>query len=286
MSTPSPLTTFRNTVQDVGDSVPSNFGFPIAASVTCHQGGLVELSAAGLAQPAGTAGTQQPVVGVCTDPEGADISSGASSLIVNVIQGVFDLDQGTGADAITQKNVGAIVYCIDDHTVGLTSANGTRPVAGKLVGINANGDPLVEVGFVQGFKNVLDLELVATAVVTAGTLVQIDSSHPGQVITVSAAGLPALGVAQNTTTGTLGHVTVRVAGVSLVSTAGSQTVGDLLAASTSTGTTKTAVVLTTAGTVVTAGSAVVGIALTSCTGAGTIQALITPGGGVSQSAYT
>ena len=71
-----------------------------------------------------------------------------------------------------------------------------------------------------------------------------------------------------------------------MTTAGSQTVGDLLGASTTTGKSKTAVVLTTAGTTVTAGSAVFGIALTSATGAGTIQALITPGGGVRQSVYS
>ena len=280
------LTTFRNIVQqEPSPASVANFGFPIAASTTCHQGGLVELSAAGLAQPATTAGTQTTIVGVCVDPEGQDISVAASSLTVNVMQGVFNFNVGSGADALTVANVGQPVYCIDDNTVGATSSNGTRPVAGKLVFVDSTGVCWVEVGFLQSGKDVLDLHLIATNVTAAGLAVIMDTSNPGQVVLPTAAGLPILGILQNTTTAG-GLAIVRVAGVSLVTTAGSQTVGDLLGASTTTGKSKTAVVLTTAGTTVTAGSAVFGIALTSATGAGTIQALITPGGGVRQSVYS
>lgn len=282
------LTTFRNTAQqEPSPASVANFGFGIAASVTCHQGGMVELSATGLAQPAGTAGTQQPVVGICTDPEGGDISTGANSLTVNVVQGVFELDQGAGADAMTVADVGSLVYCIDDHTVGRTNSNGTRPVAGKLVFVDSGGNAWVEIGFIQGFKDCLDLHMIATAAIPsgAGLAVQADASNPGQVVLVSAAGGPALGILQNSPTAG-GLAIVRVAGASLVQTAAAQTVGDLLGASTTTGKSKVAVVLTTAGSTVTAGSAVFGIALTSTGSAGTIQALVTPGGGIKQSVYS
>lgn len=279
------LTTFRNTVQMQGGAVPPNFGFGIAASTTCHQGGMVELSSSGLAQPATTAGTQTTIVGVCTDSEGADVSTGANSLIVNVQQGVFEMNQGTGADALSAANVGQPVYCIDDNTVGATSSNGTRPVAGKLVFIDSAGNAWVEIGFVQGGKDALDLHLIATSATAAGLAVIADVSNPGQVVLPTAAGLPVLGILQNTATAG-GLAIVRVAGVSLVTTAGAQTVGDLLGASTTTGKSKVAVKTITAGTVITAGSAVFGIALTSTAGAGTIQALITPGGGISATNYT
>lgn len=270
------LTTFRNTVQQEPSAASvSNFGFGIAASTTCHQGGLVELSSAGLAQPATTAGNQTTIVGVCVDPEGLDVSTVANSLIVNVIQGVFELNSGSGVDALTVANVGSNVFAIDDNTVGATSSNGTRPVAGKLVFVDASGNAWVEVGFLQGFKDVLDLKLVATtASMAAGTAVIADASNPGQVVQATVGSVP-LGILQNTTTAG-GIAVVRVAGISLVKTVGSQTVGDLLGVSGTSGQSKVAV--TTSYSVPTYGSAVFGMALTSCTGAGTIQALIGLGG--------
>jgi hypothetical protein len=52
------------------------------------------------------------------------------AVTVEVATGSFYLNNGTGADAITQVNMGAPCYVINENTVGLTSGSGTRPVAG------------------------------------------------------------------------------------------------------------------------------------------------------------
>jgi hypothetical protein len=54
------------------------------------------------------------------------------AVTVEVATGSFYLNGGTGADAITQVNVGATCYVINENTVGLTSSGGTRPVAGII----------------------------------------------------------------------------------------------------------------------------------------------------------
>jgi hypothetical protein len=54
------------------------------------------------------------------------------AVTVEIATGSFFLASGTGADAITQANVGATVYLINETTVGLTSGSGTRPAAGVV----------------------------------------------------------------------------------------------------------------------------------------------------------
>ena len=49
--------------------------------------------------------------------------------------GTFYFASSTGADAITQANVGATVYVVDEVTVGLVQS--TRPVAGVVAEIGA-----------------------------------------------------------------------------------------------------------------------------------------------------
>jgi hypothetical protein len=63
------------------------------------------------------------------------ITGGTTNTSVSVLiaTGSFWLSQGSGADAMTQANVGATVYLINETTVGLTSNGNTRPVAGQLL---------------------------------------------------------------------------------------------------------------------------------------------------------
>ena len=73
------------------------------------------------------------------------------AVTVEIATGSFFLAAGTGSDAITQANVGATVYLINETTVGLTSGGGTRPVAGVVEAydtteINALGYVAVKLG--------------------------------------------------------------------------------------------------------------------------------------------
>lgn len=74
-------------------------------------------------------------------PGNADVQPGIAggttngAVTVEIATGSFYLNAGTGSDAITQVNVGASCYVINESTVGLTSGSGTRPVAGVIVSV-------------------------------------------------------------------------------------------------------------------------------------------------------
>lgn len=63
-------------------------------------------------------------------PLGAGHAAGAIQVAVR--QGVFPWYMGTAGDAITNANVGALCYIIDNQTVGLTDGGGTRSIAGII----------------------------------------------------------------------------------------------------------------------------------------------------------
>lgn len=69
-----------------------------------------------------------------TIDSGPGITGGTAdgSVTVDIATGSFWLQSGTGSDAITQANVGATCYLMNETTVGLTSA-GSRPTAGIIV---------------------------------------------------------------------------------------------------------------------------------------------------------
>jgi hypothetical protein len=276
------LTNLRNTPETGGGVFPEYLSYPIAAAVTCHQGGIVELSALGLAQPAGTAGTPQPVVGVCIDPEGQDVSTGASSLQVKVAQGVFQFNVGTGIDALTQANVGGLVYAINDNTIGASSGNGLRAAAGTLVFIDSAGLAWCQVCNAIGQPDVGSVSaLTGGATVAANTFVTINAS--GQVVSPGTGGF-CIGVLKNAVTaGSL--ALVQTGGIATVTTGGAITAGNILG-STNAGLAKVAVLFGTNGTIANSGSAVCGIALTTIGGAGSIQCLISAAGGISQTTNT
>jgi hypothetical protein len=59
--------------------------------------------------------------------------------------GVFGFDIGTAGDALVQTDQGAIVYGIDDSTVGKTNGGGTRSAVGKLIRVEG-GQAYVQFG--------------------------------------------------------------------------------------------------------------------------------------------
>lgn len=90
----------------------------------------------------GTADTGPGIVGGSTD----------GAVTVEIATGTFFLKAGSGADALTQANVGATVYLIDEQTVGATSSGNTRPVAGILMALGNNVGNIVPIAGMVAVK--------------------------------------------------------------------------------------------------------------------------------------
>ena len=119
-------------------------GIPIEASTKIIGTGMVALDASGyLVNATATAG--QTVLGVAY--ETVDNTAGiAGALQCPVVGGLqaFPMANSAGADAITSANVGAYCYIVDNATVALTSASGTRPIAGKIKSVDTTFGVWVE----------------------------------------------------------------------------------------------------------------------------------------------
>ena len=63
------------------------------------------------------------------------------SVTAEIATGSFFFQNGSGADAFTQANVGATAYLINENTFGATSSSGTRPVGGQFQGLASNLAP-------------------------------------------------------------------------------------------------------------------------------------------------
>ncbi len=125
-TTPRAITTMFG-----GNAIPDGIPWGVTDNSTGLQGtiGVIELSSGYLKM--GVTGTGLVCagrIGSSWDNTGTGHAAGAIS--VPVRQGVFPWYMGTSSDAITNLNVGAICYIIDNQTVGLTDGGGTRSVAG------------------------------------------------------------------------------------------------------------------------------------------------------------
>lgn len=123
------LTGARNTPRRDGDV----FGIPVKAATTVYQGGLVVVDA-GYATPGRTA-TGLIAAGRCEETVTA---VAAGDVIAQVRAGTFKF-ANLAADAITQAELFADCYIVDDQTVAKTHGGNTRSRAGKVVGIEADG---------------------------------------------------------------------------------------------------------------------------------------------------
>lgn len=120
----------RNTIERVG----SINAFPVKANTTVHQGSLVVLDA-GYAAP-GRVATGLIAAGRAESSATA-IAAGSAQVPVKV--GTFKFGNSIAADLITQADVGADCYIVDDQTVTKTSGGATRSIAGKIIAIDADG---------------------------------------------------------------------------------------------------------------------------------------------------
>jgi hypothetical protein len=80
-----------------------------------------------------------PVLGVVRNE--VDNTSGANGAL-NVIadrEGAYPFFNSASGDLLANTDIGNDVYAADDQTVAKTSNTNVRPIAGKLVAIDANG---------------------------------------------------------------------------------------------------------------------------------------------------
>lgn len=139
------LSTGRKTDQMGTQVEPTEFDLPMAASTTIYIGSLVCKNASGYAVP-GSADATLMAVGCATGPTaglpGSSVvnSGSAGDKSIHVRRGVFKFENSADGDAITFAHLGKPCYVVDDQTVALTSAGGTRPFAGTVMGVDSSSN--------------------------------------------------------------------------------------------------------------------------------------------------
>ncbi len=133
---------------------PRSIPVSLADGYTFYDGAVLVIDAAsgdGLAHPA-TKKTGLTVVGLFAPKFGSLASNGRvvtsesnSGVVSDCIVGVYDLDNGSNSDAITQADVGNLCYLLDDHTVSRLSSSASA--AGRIVAVNADGTIQVDLAF-------------------------------------------------------------------------------------------------------------------------------------------
>ncbi len=122
---------------------PMKGSFGIKANVQIFKGALIGLDSAGRAMPAGTiASGCLIIVGKASASydnrtTSATLNGLADACQVEVEYGDFGWANSAGVDIIAAANVGSLAYAVDDQTVALTNAGGTRPVAGVITEVRS-----------------------------------------------------------------------------------------------------------------------------------------------------
>lgn len=176
------------------------FAMPVAASTRIYLGALVALDTSGTLVNA-SANAAHRVVGVYHDgTEDVNNSSGAAGdLTCAPTRGAFYFANSSSVDAITDGDLGRACFVVDNNTVARTSAYGARPVAGRVLGVDADG-VLVEVGTGMDPQADCDLFVLANADLSALQFYAVDlvnSSGSAKAAAISAAGQRVVGILQN-----------------------------------------------------------------------------------------
>jgi hypothetical protein len=129
----APLTSDRNTPRAERGFIKS---IGVAAGALIFAGGIVCRNAAGLAVR-GSATVGLRAVGRANEHVD-NTAGGAGDLKIKVEEGVFRF-ANAGADPIAVADIGNRCFIADDQTVAKTSGAGTRPPAGRIVDIDAQG---------------------------------------------------------------------------------------------------------------------------------------------------
>ena len=117
-----------------GDKEIHSFGVKAGAKI--YAGALVVLNAGYAAPGSAAAG----LIAAGRAEHYADNSAGANGDInVKVRAGIFQFKNSAAADLIAVTEIGTDCYVVDDQTVAKTSNSNARSVAGKVMGVDANG---------------------------------------------------------------------------------------------------------------------------------------------------
>lgn len=113
------------------------YGRPVAAAKVVFVGAMVGLSGTGFLTPAAADNTLV-IDGIAV--QSADNTAGADGdLTVFVDKRPHRLNNSADADLVTAAQIGDDCYAVDDLTVAKTNGGGARPVAGKIVDVDADG---------------------------------------------------------------------------------------------------------------------------------------------------
>jgi hypothetical protein len=128
-----PLANDRNTQMKDTEII----SVPVAAAKKLFAGALVAANATGYATP-GAAATTLTYLGRAE--ESVDNSAGANGDKAVLVRRKKAFKWvNSGADAVTQAELGKTCYIVDDQTVAKTDGVGTRSAAGKVVGLDSDG---------------------------------------------------------------------------------------------------------------------------------------------------
>lgn len=127
-----PLTADRNTLAKTQTVFNT---FALKANVKVFAGAMGAVGADGLLVPAANT-TGLKCVGRANE-RGDNTGGAAAAISVRCQEGVYLWDNAAAGDAVTQAEIGSVVYMADDHTVTKTAGNGV--IAGIALQIDASG---------------------------------------------------------------------------------------------------------------------------------------------------
>jgi hypothetical protein len=279
----------RSTVR-VGDrSTVALLVVAVAAAKEIFQGSLVAIDASGNLVPADDDASLR-IVGMA-EQHVDNLDGSAGDLSCRVRTGVFQWANSAGVDAITAADIGNACYAVDDQTVARSSAGGTRPPAGIVVGVDSTDGVSVETHFgVAVPPTFTAVHLLAGADLSAVGKIAVKVNSSGKVV-AAGAGEFAIGILQNAPVADAVAV-VAVGGVALAKagtggvTAGQQVVpesdGELITAIGSYTKTDDAGAASDA----LKGPSIVGTALSTATAGNEFRVLVNPSGAIPTTATT
>ena len=127
------LTSARATRKYSWDTVPYQITVKMKGSTTIYQGGLVVLDG-GYAKPGATA-AGLVAFGRAEETKTNSGSDGDVSILVSF--GAFKWANSAAGDAVTDANVGALCYVVDDQTVMITATG--KSAAGRVLSVDSEG---------------------------------------------------------------------------------------------------------------------------------------------------
>lgn len=166
----------------------ATLSLPVKATSQIWQGGIVALLA-GVAIAGRAAATYAElatlrIVGVADH----DVLGGASNGVetVTVSRAIARFDNSAAGDAIAVADIGAPCFLVDDQTVAKTVGTGLRPIAGKIIDVDAAG-VWVEVGaLTDGGPRKVRLPFAINETDTlAGTSAELVSPVAGAIVGLS-----------------------------------------------------------------------------------------------------